>query len=437
VLNPDVKKANIDPVKHYLDHGMKEGRRYRAANPVLGLGLIVKDEAPYILEWIAYHMVLGVDKFIIADNNSSDGTKEILVNLHSAGLIDLIHFNGHKKISPQLPAYTEILNSAQGVDWLGFIDADEFIELNSDLSLKKLLLDIFDNEEIGAIALNWAIYGSSGLSERENGLVVERFTNREFQIFIPNFHYKSILKLNSISNVGSTPHKFQLSGNQKYAHINGDDLFDNLTYGEGLSTKIVWNPVKLNHYMLKSKFEFDIRSKKPNASNARLNDKDEVYFKFHDRNEKFDPINEKLISVVKLKIDELKGVAYKKNNFLNFEFRSNDRGSIDSVVQEKNLIKIVGWAFLFVGAGVEILSAHLNDYDLEIVSIKAFKREDIFQTHNTASAFCGFELICNLEAFDFSNLCESSSIELVLVQGSQVEILKSSNLIISSITSSA
>lgn len=28
-LNPDVAKANADPVKHYLAHGIEEGRKYK------------------------------------------------------------------------------------------------------------------------------------------------------------------------------------------------------------------------------------------------------------------------------------------------------------------------------------------------------------------------------------------------------------------------
>ncbi|MDR0485482.1 MAG: glycosyltransferase family 2 protein, partial [Elusimicrobiota bacterium] len=39
---------------------------------------IAKNEAPYLKEWIEYHRALGVEKFYIYDNNSSDNTFEIL-----------------------------------------------------------------------------------------------------------------------------------------------------------------------------------------------------------------------------------------------------------------------------------------------------------------------------------------------------------------------
>lgn len=33
---------------------------------------IFKDEAPYLEEWIEYHRLVGVDRFYLYDNNSSD-----------------------------------------------------------------------------------------------------------------------------------------------------------------------------------------------------------------------------------------------------------------------------------------------------------------------------------------------------------------------------
>ena len=36
------------------------------------LVLIVKNESPYISEWLEYHYKIGVDKFYIYDNDSED-----------------------------------------------------------------------------------------------------------------------------------------------------------------------------------------------------------------------------------------------------------------------------------------------------------------------------------------------------------------------------
>jgi hypothetical protein len=44
----------------------------------IALGAIVKNEADYLLDWIAYHWVVGARHFLIASNDSTDESNEIL-----------------------------------------------------------------------------------------------------------------------------------------------------------------------------------------------------------------------------------------------------------------------------------------------------------------------------------------------------------------------
>lgn len=48
---------------------------------------IVKNEAPYIIEWIEFHKLVGVDKFYIYDNESSDNLKELLQPYIKSGIV--------------------------------------------------------------------------------------------------------------------------------------------------------------------------------------------------------------------------------------------------------------------------------------------------------------------------------------------------------------
>ena len=41
---------------------------------------LVHNEAPYIAEWIDYHLLAGVDHFLIYDNDGNDNLKEILTH---------------------------------------------------------------------------------------------------------------------------------------------------------------------------------------------------------------------------------------------------------------------------------------------------------------------------------------------------------------------
>ncbi|MBE1108652.1 glycosyltransferase family 2 protein [Escherichia coli] len=57
---------------------------------MLSIGAILKNEYPFIVEWIAYHMALGINDIYIADNISSDGSSELLYFLDKANIIKRI-----------------------------------------------------------------------------------------------------------------------------------------------------------------------------------------------------------------------------------------------------------------------------------------------------------------------------------------------------------
>jgi hypothetical protein len=44
----------------------------------IGVCAIFKDEAPYLLEWIAFHRMVGIDLLVLYDNGSTDGGPELI-----------------------------------------------------------------------------------------------------------------------------------------------------------------------------------------------------------------------------------------------------------------------------------------------------------------------------------------------------------------------
>ena len=46
----------------------------------------MKNEGPYMLEWVAFHKSIGVDHFLIFTNNCEDGTDDIARRLQDLGL---------------------------------------------------------------------------------------------------------------------------------------------------------------------------------------------------------------------------------------------------------------------------------------------------------------------------------------------------------------
>jgi hypothetical protein len=272
------------------------------------IGAIFKNEHPYILEWIAFHRSIGIKKFFIADNDSTDGSKDLLRLLDLAGMIHYFDFPSESGVKPQQPAYSKILNIARefGLEWVAFIDADEFLmpeveEMDFFACIEKCI----SHEDTGAVAINWAIYGSSGLEERPDGLVLKDFTNRAPLDLHINLHYKSLVKLEAVSGVSGTPHHFFLKEGFQYKNIQGSVLENDLQGGIGKSHSIAASPLRINHYIVKSKNEFyDKKSPKGYAS-SQAGVKGKIYFEHHDRNDENDPCSPKRLEETMFEMEDI------------------------------------------------------------------------------------------------------------------------------------
>ena len=64
----------------------------------------VKNEGPYILEWVAHHRLCGFSRIQIYQNDSNDMTVQILRTLERIGAIEF-HNNRHNKGAHQMRAY--------------------------------------------------------------------------------------------------------------------------------------------------------------------------------------------------------------------------------------------------------------------------------------------------------------------------------------------
>jgi hypothetical protein len=89
----------------------------------------VKDEGPFVLEWVAHHLVLGFDRICMASNDCRDGTERLLDALAAAGYIDHVHNVVAPGEIPQHAGYTAIRAKwpVDQAEWLMVLDADEFL----------------------------------------------------------------------------------------------------------------------------------------------------------------------------------------------------------------------------------------------------------------------------------------------------------------------
>jgi hypothetical protein len=270
----------------------------------LAIGAILKDEGPYILEWVAYHRVLGVDRFFLADNGAGeghdDGSAALLAALDRAGIVDRLAFPGEPGRPPQLPAYGEILcRHGADTDWIAFIDADEFLlPAPPRRSLRPVLAAFESRPAAGAVAVNWAVYGSSGETEARRGLVVERFSARDRHDSPLHRHYKTILRPRAFAGLHETPHLFRLLPGTYAVHADGRPVRTVPGDPPGVAETAVWTPLRLNHYVVKSREEF-LRRKQPRGRATTTGKRDPAFFAAHDRNLVADPMPDWLVEATR------------------------------------------------------------------------------------------------------------------------------------------
>lgn len=169
----------------------------------LAVGAIVKNERPYLAEWIGFHRTQGVDHFFFVENDSTDGTYEYLLQLQSKGLVTVEQMTG---APVQFRAYNHILKKhGHKTKWLAFTDCDEFL-FSPVGNLQQILKGY---EKYSAVTARWLMFGSNGHEKKTEDLVIERFTKRAA---IPDKHIKSIVQPKQTYKVGDDPHTFRTRG---------------------------------------------------------------------------------------------------------------------------------------------------------------------------------------------------------------------------------
>jgi glycosyltransferase involved in cell wall biosynthesis len=95
-----------------------------ATNRVFGL-LMVRDAADVVEACLRHHLALGVERILVVDNASTDGTLDLLRRLASDLPISIESDDGPFR---QDLAFTRLAREAarQGADWVLPLDADEF-----------------------------------------------------------------------------------------------------------------------------------------------------------------------------------------------------------------------------------------------------------------------------------------------------------------------
>lgn len=227
-----------------------------------------KDEGPFLLEWVAFHRLIGFDPIIVYQNDSTDGTAAILQELDRLGVITYFD-NPAKRGRHQIRAYTRAteLDAYRAADWAMAIDLDEFLCVKTGKGrVQDLIVAVPD---VDRILVNWRLFGAGGFASLSDRLVIERFVRCDPVSDVANglIAYKTLFRPSLFGRPGvhKVHPKPELSEPVRTA--NGSGLLDD---GFELKNHRSTDPdmlklAQVNHYVLRDVSSYLIKATRGSA----------------------------------------------------------------------------------------------------------------------------------------------------------------------------
>lgn len=277
-------------------HGLNMKRRFsREENNQLGICTIIRNREEWIEEWVSFHHLAGFTNFYIGLHKCSDKTEQKLLELSQNYKIKTYHVEDRVGGSPQTFFYNFIQNEvAYEVDWMAFIDGDEYL-FSPEQKVLKSVLDSFLEKNVYALAIYWACFGSSNFVTEPSGLIIENYRHRAPDDFPVNKHIKSVVYQRVPGSISfNNPHL-----------VSADfQVFDEIL--RPINTPISpYEPsfasLRINHYLCQSREYFDkVKKFSGNADNDSSDEiKKEGWWIGHDRNDLLDHSVESYVHQIK------------------------------------------------------------------------------------------------------------------------------------------
>lgn len=138
--------------------------------------LTVRNEAAFLLEWLAHHKQVGFTDFLVFSNDCQDGTDLMLDRLADMGEVTHLRNDGpYGKGGIQFTAYkqAEAHPLVQSADWIMTLDIDEFVNIHvGDHTLSALFTAL---PEATAIPLTWRLFGNGGQIRYQDMPITQTF----------------------------------------------------------------------------------------------------------------------------------------------------------------------------------------------------------------------------------------------------------------------
>lgn len=126
----------------------------------------MRNEGPFLVEWVAYHRAIGFTDILIYADDSLDGSGALLGALDAAGVVT--HLDNRPRTGTprghRNRAYGQAIShpALRGADWAMVLDTDEFLTITAGDGTLAALLAAAPGADL--ISPAWQLFGHGGLA---------------------------------------------------------------------------------------------------------------------------------------------------------------------------------------------------------------------------------------------------------------------------------
>ena len=138
--------------------------------------LTVRNEAAFLLDWLAWHRHVGFTDFLVFSNDCEDGTDRMLDRLQAMGWLTHVPNPGPHPEGAQWAALKQAGQHPlrQAADWVMVFDIDEYVTIHAGDGTLGALMGLFP--QATAFPLTWRLFGNAGITNYEDRPLPEIFT---------------------------------------------------------------------------------------------------------------------------------------------------------------------------------------------------------------------------------------------------------------------
>ncbi len=155
--------------------------------------MMFRNEAPYLREWIDFHLSQGVDYIFLTNDASTDDWEQVLKPYKEAGLLEYENSINHPDFYHREESHKNrtLRKASANFEWIAFLDSDEFWYCSEPYA--EVLGRAAKNAS--GLVFNWLLYGTAHVEQLgPDDLILEKMNRRFPDGHEEHFQLKSVLR---------------------------------------------------------------------------------------------------------------------------------------------------------------------------------------------------------------------------------------------------